>query len=145
MSKTPPVGLRHQVTVTVEPGLTVPEVSPAFANFQGMPAVFATAYLVALIEETCVQALKPYLGENQRSVGTHIDVSHTAATPVGMKATCEVELTAIEGPQLTFRIECRDDIDSISTGTHQRFIVDLDRFNARLEKKRAKGTETSGS
>jgi fluoroacetyl-CoA thioesterase len=136
MSKMPAVGLRHRVTLTVDPGLTVPEVSPVFANFQGMPPVFATAYLVGLIEETCVQALQPYLGERQRSVGTHIDVSHTAATPVGMQITAEVELIAVEGPQLTFRVECRDEVDPISSGTHKRFIVDIDRFNARLAKKR---------
>jgi fluoroacetyl-CoA thioesterase len=138
MSKMPPVGLRHSVAVTVDPGLTVPEVSPAFASFQGMPPVFATAYLVGLIEEACVQALKPYLSEQQRSVGTHIDVSHTAATPVGMQVTAEVELIAVEGPQLTFRVECRDEVDPISSGTHKRFIVDIDRFNARRAKKGAR-------
>jgi fluoroacetyl-CoA thioesterase len=131
----PPVGLRHRESVTVDAGLTVPNVSPAFPNFRDMPPVFATAYMVGFVEQACVEALKPYLEPGQRSVGTHIDMSHTAATPVGMTVTAEVELIAVEGRQLRFKVECRDDKDAIGSGHHGRFIVDEAKFMARLEAK----------
>src|SRR3989304_111551 len=67
----PPIGLTHSKTLTVEPGLTVPQVSPAFADFRNMPPVFATAYLVGFVEATCIEALKPYLTDGRMTVGTH--------------------------------------------------------------------------
>src|ERR1700740_3710899 len=89
-------GLRPAKTLTVDPGLTVPEISPAF-DFHDMPAVFATAYMVALIEAACLEAVKPLLASDQRTVGTRVDVSHSAATPIGMKVTAEVELVEVDG------------------------------------------------
>jgi fluoroacetyl-CoA thioesterase len=127
-------GLRHAKTITVEPGLTVPEVSPAF-DFHDMPAVFATAYMVALIEAACLEAVKPFLASDQRTVGTRLEVSHSAATPVGMKVTAEVELVEVDGRRLRFRVECRDEKDVIGDGFHERFIVDLPKFLARLRGK----------
>ena len=91
------VGLHHSLSLRISPSLTVPEVSPAFAGFTDMPPVFATAYMVGFIEWACVEALRPFLEPNERTVGTHVDVSHVAATPVGMTATAAVELVAIEG------------------------------------------------
>jgi fluoroacetyl-CoA thioesterase len=135
----PPVGLRHRESVTVDASLTVPRVSPSFPNFLDMPPVFATAYMVGFVEQACVEALKPYLAPSQRSVGTHIDMSHTAATPIGMTVTAEVELIAVEGRQLRFKVECRDDKDLIGSGRHDRFIVDLPKFMARLEEKSRQG------
>lgn len=131
----PPVGLRHRESVKVDASLTVPNVSPSFPNFRDMPPVFATAYMVGFVEQACVEALKPYLETSQRSVGTHIDMSHTAATPIGMTVTAEVELIAVEGRQLRFKVECRDEKDVIGSGHHGRFIVDLPKFMARLEEK----------
>lgn len=135
MTEAPPLGLRHTETLTVDAGLTVPAVSPAFSNFRDMPLVFATAYLVGFVEQVCVSALKPYLAPDQRSVGTHVDMSHSAATPVGMTVTCAVELIAVEGRRLKFRVEARDGKDVIGAGHHERFIVDLPKFMARLEAK----------
>jgi fluoroacetyl-CoA thioesterase len=128
-------GLRYAKTLTVEPGLTVPEVSPAF-DFHDMPAVFATAYMVARIEAACLEAVKPFLASDQRTVGTRIDVSHSAATPFGMKVTAEVELIEVGGRRLRFRVECRDEKDVIGAGFHERFVVDLPKFLARLRGKR---------
>jgi fluoroacetyl-CoA thioesterase len=131
----PPAGLRHSQTVMIDAGLTVPQVSSAFGSFQNMPAVFATAYMIGFVEATCIEALKPYLAADQRTVGTHVDMSHQAATPVGMRVTATVELIAVEGRKLRFRVECRDDVDVIGAGFHERAIIDLPKFVARVQAK----------
>lgn len=114
------VGLRHGLTITVDESLTVPRVSAAFHGFHDMPPVLATAFLVGFVEAVCVDALKPYLGEQERTVGIHVDLSHGAATPIGMAVTALVELVAIEGRRLRFKVECRDDADIICAGFHDR-------------------------
>ena len=129
------VGLRHSRSLVVDASLTVPEVSQAFGAFRDMPAVFATAYMVGFMEATCIEALAPYLGEQQRTVGTHVDMSHVAATPVGMEVTAEVELLAIEGRRLRFRVECRDGAEVVGAGFHDRTVIDMPRFTARVEAK----------
>jgi len=129
------VGLKHTKTIKVEPGLTVPEVSPAFGEFRDMPPVFATAYMVGFVEATCIEGMKPHLAPGQGSVGVHVDMSHSAATPVGMAVTAEVELVAIEGRRLRFKVECRDEKDVIGAGFHERFVIDVPKFLARVEAK----------
>jgi fluoroacetyl-CoA thioesterase len=124
-------GLLHQRSLTVDAGLTVPQVSAAFSGFRSMPPVFATAYMVALVEDTCIEALAPYLEVHERTVGTHVSMSHCAATPVGMRVTAGVELIAIEGRSLRFRVECRDEKELIGAGTHERAVVDATSFLAR--------------
>jgi fluoroacetyl-CoA thioesterase len=127
-------GLTHSATIQVTPELTVPEL-PAF-DLADMPPVFATAYMVAFIETTCIAALKPHLAAGQHSVGTHVDVSHLAATPVGMSVTATVELVAAEGRKLRFKVSCRDDKDLIGEGFHERVVIDLAKFMTRLDGKR---------
>ncbi|MDR0244233.1 MAG: thioesterase family protein [Burkholderia sp.] len=134
-----PSGLRHAQTIVVDDSLTVPAVSNAFTGFVDMPPVFATAYLVGFVEWTCVEALRPYLDPSQRTVGTHVDLSHCAATPVGMQVTAEIELVEIEGKRLTFRILCRDEVDVICEGRHERFIVDAEKFVRRVASKLERG------
>lgn len=134
MSGTLPAGLRHSATIEVTPELTVPSL-PAM-GLVDMPPVFATAYMVAFIETTCIAALKPHLQPGQHSVGTHIDVSHLAATPIGMRVTAEVELIAAEGRKLRFKVRCRDDKDLIGEGFHERAIIDVAKFIARVAAKR---------
>ena len=131
-------GLRHSETLTVDEGLTVPQVKPSFGIFRDMPPVFATAYLVAFVEFTCLEALQPYLADGQRTVGTHVDMSHSAATPVGMQVTAMVELVAVEGRKLRFKVECRDEVDVIGSGFHERAIIDTAKFMARLAAKAEK-------
>jgi fluoroacetyl-CoA thioesterase len=133
----PPVGLRHSQTVRITPALTVPELAPDLADFRDMPPVFATAYLVGFVEATCIAALKPFLPAHQRTVGTRIDLSHTAATPAGLSVTAEVELVEVSGRRLKFRVVCRDDVEVIGEGFHERFIIDFDRFLSRMAAKRA--------
>ncbi|MBM3601838.1 MAG: thioesterase [Alphaproteobacteria bacterium] len=134
----PPVGLIHSETILVDEGLTVPHVAAAFGGFRDMPRVFATAYLVGFAEATCIAALKPYLGPDEKTVGIHIDISHSAATPAGMSVTAKVELIAVEGRRLRFRVECRDDDEVIGAGHHDRAIIDVAKFEARVAAKAAK-------
>jgi fluoroacetyl-CoA thioesterase len=132
----PPVGLRHSQTIAIEPVLTVPALPKALADFSDMPPVLATAYMVGFVEATCVSALKPYLAAGQRTVGTRVDMSHSAATPIGMTVTAEVELVEVDGRRLKFRATCRDEAEVIGEGFHERFIVDFGRFMARVEAKK---------
>ncbi|GAB2175922.1 thioesterase family protein [Dongia sp. agr-C8] len=131
-SGAPPLGLKHKQSITVTPDLTVPSVSPHFAGFHDMPAVFATAFMVGFVEDTCVAALKPYLAPGQRSVGTHVNVSHSAATPIGMIASCEVELVEVDGRRLKFKVLCTDEKGPIGEGFHDRVLIDLERFLSKL-------------
>jgi fluoroacetyl-CoA thioesterase len=127
-------GLRHVQTLRVDQSLTVPAVSPAFA-FDDMPPVFATAFMVGFIEWACIEALRPFLDANERTVGTHIDVSHVSATPVGLMVTAEVELLEIKGRKLRFKVACRDDKGPIGEGYHERGVIDLARFMERVNAK----------
>lgn len=129
-------GLRHTERMTVGPGHTVPQVAdwPGFAD---MPAVFATAMMVGFMEQTCIEALRPFLDDGQRTVGTQVDMSHVAATPVGMVVEARVELVEVQGKALLFKVECRDAAGLIGAGTHRRAIIDLRRFEERLAAKAA--------
>lgn len=128
-------GLKHQQTLTVADRHTVPQVAPDWPGFADMPPVFATAMMIGFIEQTCIEGLRPFLSSAQRTVGTHVDVGHTAATPVGMKVTASVELVAIEGRSLLFKVECRDEVGLIGEGMHRRAIIELERFTQRLLEK----------
>ena len=108
----------------------------AAAVGSGLVPVFATPYMIALMENAAVNALTPYLEENQGSVGTHLDVSHDAATPIGMKVWAEAEVTAVDGKALTFSVTAYDEAGVIGKGTHNRFIIAVDRFLAKAEKKK---------
>lgn len=130
-------GLTHSETLVVGERHTVPQVAPDWPGFTDMPPVFATAMMIGFIEQTCIEGLRPFLTPEQRTVGTHVDVSHVAATPVGMRVTASVELTAVDGKSLVFRVECRDEAGVIGAGTHRRAIIDLQRFVQRLAEKSA--------
>jgi len=106
---------------------------PESAEFIAMPEVFATGFLVGFLEWACIKAINPYLDfPIEQTVGTHINVSHEAATPVGLTVTAKVELVKIEGRKLTFKIEAHDGVDLISQGTHERFIINKERFDTKL-------------
>lgn len=130
-------GLRHSLTIPVDGRLAVPESGRLIGADIDMPPVFATIYMISLVEWACVAALAPYLDPHQRTVGTRVEMTHLAATPVGMAVTAEVELVAVEGRRLRFRAFCRDEVEPIGEGFHERTLVDRDRFMARLARKRA--------
>ena len=128
-------GLKHRATITVGEALAVPASGRLLGETADMPPVFATANMIAFIEWTCVAALAPYLSSDQRTVGTRVDMTHTAATPIGMKVTAEIELIEIDGRRLRFRANCRDEIEPIGEGFHERTIIDHARFMQRLARK----------
>ena len=106
---------------------------PEAGDFQVMPRVFATGFMVALCEWACVDLLKPYLDwPVEQSLGTHVNLSHTAATPPGLSVTVVATLERVEGRKLTFSISAHDGIDAITSGTHERVIINVDRFNDKL-------------
>jgi len=119
----------------VSEALSVQAQARIFDPTTEMPPVFATANMIAFVEWTCVAALAPYLGTNQRTVGTRVEMTHTAATPIGMKVTAEVELVEINDRTLRFKIACRDDKEPISEGFHERTVIDHARFMVRLARK----------
>lgn len=101
-----------------------------------MPEVFATGFLVGFLEWACIMAIKPHLDwPAEQSVGIHINVSHEAATPPGLEVTAQVELIAVEGRKLVFKVEAHDGVDLISRGTHERFVIDKEKFVTKLGKK----------
>ena len=128
-------GLRFEASQVVAAHQLVPNVAPDWPGFVGMPPVFATAMMIGFIEQTCIQALAPYLDAGQATVGTHVDVSHVAATPQGMRVTAQVELVAIEGRTLLFKVRCEDEGGLIGEGLHRRAIIDSARFLQKLSTK----------
>lgn len=116
----------------------VTEQNTASAVGSGLVPVFATPYMLALMENSAVNALAPYLAEGEGSVGTHLDVSHDSATPVGMKVWAECELTAVNGKELTFSVAAYDEAGPIGRGSHKRFIINVERFMEKCRKKAAK-------
>jgi fluoroacetyl-CoA thioesterase len=119
--------------------LTVPASGRPFGGAVEVPPVFATAQMIAFVEWTCVAGLAPYLASQQRTVGTRVDMTHLAATPIGMTVTADIELVEIDGRRLRFRVSCRDEIDVIGEGFHERAIIDRDRFMQRLALKKPAG------
>jgi fluoroacetyl-CoA thioesterase len=129
-------GLEGLFRYRVPASKTVPRIYPEAPDFQLMPEVLATGYLVALIEWACIELIKPHLDwPREQSLGTHVDLSHTAATPPGLTIEIRTHLTAVEGRKLTFAVEAHDGIDPISSGTHERHVILADRFAARLATK----------
>ena len=98
--------------------------------------VFATPALVALAEKTCWMSVADALDEGCGSVGTKLELEHTAPTPVGMTVTCESELTAVEGRKLVFKVSLYDEKGPVGGGTHERFIIFEEKFSAKAEAKK---------
>jgi fluoroacetyl-CoA thioesterase len=134
-------GLSFEFRYTVPEQKTVPHLYPEFAEGRKMPDVFATGYMVGLFEFACIRAINPHIDwPREQTVGTAIDVNHTAATPPGFTITVRGTLQKVDGRRLTFRITADDGVDTISEGTHERFIINAEKFNARVTEKSRKGT-----
>ena len=136
MKSTLQPGLYYEFKFTVPENKTVPFLYPESEEFQVMPKVLATGFMVGLFEWACIKAINPHLDwPEEQTVGTDVKLSHIAATPPGLTVTVKVRLDKIEGRKLTFSIEGHDGIDQISAGTHERFIIDAAKFNEKLKKK----------
>lgn len=131
-------GIKYEHKFTIPLSKTVPALYPESDEFLAMPEVFATGFMVGFLEWACIMAIKPHLDwPREQSVGTHINVSHEAATPPGLEVTATVELIAVEGRKLVFRVEAHDGVDLISKGSHERFIINKEKFEAKVSIKAA--------
>jgi fluoroacetyl-CoA thioesterase len=128
-------GLKHTLTYTVPVDKTVPYTYREAAELQAMPEVFATGFMIILMEWTCTQLMASHLDAGEGSLGTHVDVSHLAATPPGMTVTAEAELASVNGRKLEFKVRAHDGVDLIGEGRHQRAVVTWDKFKARVADK----------
>jgi fluoroacetyl-CoA thioesterase len=130
-------GIRYEHKFVVPSSKTVPALYPESEEFLAMPEVFATGFLVGFLEWACIKAINPHLDwPKEQTVGTHIDISHAAATPPGLEVTATVELLEVSGRRLVFAVEAHDGIELISKGRHERFVIDKEKFDAKVERKK---------
>jgi len=131
-------GLAVSFSFRVPESKTVPHLYSEAAEFQQMPAVLATGYLVGLVEWACLRAIEPHLDwPREQTLGTHVSLSHAAATPPGLTVTVTGRLVAVEGRRLRFEVSAHDGVDTITEGTHERVVVDAERFRGAVAKKAA--------
>ncbi len=127
----PGIKFVHKYVVPISK--TVPALYPESDEFVAMPEVFATGFLVGFLEWACIKAINPHLDwPLEQTVGTHINVSHEAATPPGQEVTATVELIAVEGRRLVFNVEAHDGVELISKGQHERFVINKQKFDAKV-------------
>ena len=125
-----PVGAKGRGDGVVTDQLT------AAASGSGSVEVFATPYMVAAMENAACEALRPYYGEGENSVGTKLEISHDAATPVGMKYWAEAEVTEVDRRRIVLKVTAYDETGVIGSGTHERFIIQMEKFLAKAEAKK---------
>lgn len=122
-------GLKGSVSLTVGPEHTAQHLG------SGGVQVFATPQMVLLMERAGVAAIDHLLPEGYRTVGAHLDVGHTAPTPIGFEVTATAELQKVDDRRLIFHVQVHDGIEVVGEGTHQRYIIDVQRFSERVAKK----------
>lgn len=122
-------GITNRLTQTVTDLMTADRVG------SGLAQVFATPMMIALMEQTCAESVAPLLPEGQSTVGTHINVSHCSATPIGMEVWCDSELIEVDRRRLLFNVKAYDSCGLIGEGQHERFIIDNAKFQANTENK----------
>ncbi|MGH6672157.1 MAG: thioesterase family protein [Xanthobacteraceae bacterium] len=128
------VGLRGSADLLVGPEHTAPFVG------SGRIAVLATPVMINVIEAAALAAVEHLLPAGHQSLGIHLDVSHVAATPVGLRVIATAEVVRLEGRTITFKVEARDEFERIGGGTHQRVVVSVARFDDRVQHKLRRGT-----
>jgi fluoroacetyl-CoA thioesterase len=129
-------GMTFEYTYCVPENKTVPHLFPEFPEAAPMPKVFATGYLVGLIEFTCIKFVNQHIDwPAEQTVGIQVNINHSAPTPPGMNVTVKGTLDKVEGRKLSFSIEVHDDKEKISAGTHERFIIQADKFKAAVKAK----------
>lgn len=123
------IGIKGYQETVVTPELLASNVG------SGLVKVYATAMMIALMEKAAVLSVEPYLEEGQGTVGTHVNMSHCSATPVGMKVWAETELIEIDRRKLTFKVAAYDERGLIGEGRHERFIIDNVKFQQKANSK----------
>jgi predicted thioesterase len=123
------IGLKGSADLLVAVEHTAPRVG------SGLVPVLATPVMINVIEAAALAAVEHLLPAGHQSLGIHLDVRHFAATPAGMRISATAELIAIDGRTLVFRVEVRDDNEAIGDGSHRRVVVNVARFDQRLQRK----------
>ncbi|HEU4601984.1 MAG TPA: thioesterase family protein [Steroidobacteraceae bacterium] len=137
MRQTLQPGITFEHKLVVPSSKTVPNLYPEAEEFVAMPEVFATGFLVGFLEWACIKAINPHIDwPAEQTLGTHIDVSHEAATPPGLEVTARVKLIEVVGRKLVFDVEAHDGVDVISKGRHERYVIDRKRFEEKVARKR---------
>lgn len=130
-------GIESTFTFRIPASKTVPALYPESPEFGAMPEVFATGFMVGFIEWACIRAVNPHLDwPEEQTVGTHISISHTAATPAGMDVTAHVKLVTVEGRRLVFEVEAKDAAEPIGKGVHERYVINKKKFDEKMNKKK---------
>jgi fluoroacetyl-CoA thioesterase len=128
-------GLTHRMTYCVPENKTVPYTFPESSEIASMPRVFATGFMIVLMEWACTNVIADHLDAGEGSLGTHVDVSHAAATPPGFTVTVDADLIEVAGRKLAFKVRAHDGADMIGEGRHERVVVTWNKFNARVAEK----------
>lgn len=123
--------------LTGEAGMIVGEEHTAKSVGSGKVGVLATPVMINLIEAAALQAIEAHLPEGHQSLGTFLEISHIAATPVGMRVTAIAELVKVEGRHLELKVSARDEVEEIGAGMHHRIVVNVAKFDARVARKLA--------
>ena len=129
MSEELKVGMTHEIERQTTEEMSAQNVFPH------VPHVYATSVMVGHMEAVCAEMVLSHLGEGEQTVGIGMKFSHTAATPLGMKVRFSAKLIEVDGRKLVFEVEGYDEADKIGKSTHQRFIIDAEKFNSRVAKK----------
>ena len=136
MKNTLKPGIEYTHKFTISTSKTVPALYPESEEFQAMPEIFATGYMIGLIEWTCIKAINPHLDwPKEQTVGIHINVSHVAPTPTKLEVTTKVKLIEVDHRKLVFEVEAHDGVDLITKGTHERFVINRETFDAKIKEK----------
>lgn len=127
-----PLGVSNETTLLVSEKFAI--------SFLGNDSarVLATPWLIMHLEMTARNTAKPYLLDGEDTVGTHVNVAHLAATPIGMKARFRAEIIGVDGRKITFRVEAWDDRDKIAEGTHERAVINIAKFAERVQAKKVR-------
>jgi len=134
-------GLTFQFEFKIPETKTVPYLYPESEEFQAMPEVLATGFMVGLIEWGCIRFINKFIDwPNEQTVGIDVKLSHSAATPPGLTVTVKGELAKVDGRKLMFSIKAHDGVDIIFEGTHERFIVNAEKFTAKVNDKKKRGS-----
>jgi predicted thioesterase len=131
MSNSLAVGMTHEKTIKSGPEHSARNFYP------DLPDVFGTPYLVGLFEGVSAELMAPRLGPGEQSVGISMNIKHMAPTPLGMEIKAKTEVTQVEGRKLTFKVEAFDEKEKIGEAVHERFIINADKFNQRVEAKQS--------
>jgi fluoroacetyl-CoA thioesterase len=125
-----PIGAKGTFTLRVTPAHLANQFKDA-----ALPQVFATPWMITIMENAALNAIRDYLDPGESAVGTAVNIKHLAATPVGHQVTATAEVTKVDGRRIEFTVSARDQMEEIGAGTHERMVVEIARLNRKLASK----------